>query len=200
LLWTAAFFVAFCVLLVANTTSYAQRYPAADIETAERTAEALITEYVNAERLRSAPEAPHLQTDTFLAAIARQRSEEMARGAPFGHEDGEGRFVAADRIYAHLGSNGTVGENIMMERLTIISLGMGAISLGKGAVPAFDPDVFARRAVQDWLNSPDHRRNILESRFDRTGVGVAVAGSSFYATQVFWGEPRLPPDEDDRRK
>ena len=40
---------------------------------------------------------------------------------------------------------------------------------------------------QLFLNSPDHRRNMLDGRYDRYGVGVAVVGGRYYTAQVFAG-------------
>ena len=90
--------------------------------------------------------------------IARQRSGDMANGAPFAHEDSAGHFVASEKVQARFGQYGTIGENIMMER---------------DPARAFDAEAFARRAVQGWMNSEGHRANILSPAYDRSGVGVA---------------------------
>jgi uncharacterized protein YkwD len=40
--------------------------------------------------------------------------------------------------------------------------------------------------VEQWLNSPGHRRNLMDRRFAETGVGVAQGPSGdWYAVQVF---------------
>ncbi len=43
--------------------------------------------------------------------------------------------------------------------------------------------------VNDWMNSPDHRRNILDSRYERIGVavkrGVFLDREQWFAVQVF---------------
>jgi uncharacterized protein YkwD len=99
----------------------------------------------------------------------------MAHGAPFAHEDNEGHFAVAEKIRARFGPYGAIGENIMMER---------------DPARAFEPESFARRAVQGWMNSEGHRANILSPAYDRSGVGVVIEGSYIYATQVFWGPPK----------
>ena len=44
-------------------------------------------------------------------------------------------------------------------------------------------------AMQGWLRSPGHHRNILRADDRLTGVGVAQAGDgSWYLTQVFGGQ------------
>lgn len=37
------------------------------------------------------------------------------------------------------------------------------------------------------MNSPEHRANILDPRFDSTGVGVAREGDQAVATEIFHG-------------
>jgi len=168
-----------------NSAPLAQNYRAVDIEANERAAETLIAERINAERARFAPSAPHLVSDSALTSIARQRSDDMAHGAPFAHEDSEGHFVAGEKVQARFGQYGTIGENIMMER---------------DPARAFDAEAFARRAVQGWMNSEGHRANILSPDYDRSGVGVAIAGSYIYATQVFWGPPKRSGTTRNRRR
>src|SRR5215471_10096505 len=138
-------------MAVVHGASRAQNYRAVDIEADQQAAEALIIEGINAERARFAPDAPQLATDSSLEWIAHQRSDDMAHGAPFAHEDKEGHFAVADGIRARFGPYGTIGENIMMER---------------DPARAFEPKAFARRAVQGWMNSEGHRANILSPAYD----------------------------------
>ena len=43
-----------------------------------------------------------------------------------------------------------------------------------------------KSVVRGWMNSPDHRRNILKCRFQDTGVGYATTGAGVaYWTQDF---------------
>jgi len=167
-----------------NSAPLAQNYRAVDIAANERAAETFITQRINAERARLAPGTPQLAADSSLVSIARQRSDDMAHGAPFAHEDSEGHFVAGEKVQARFGMYGAIGENIMMER---------------DPARAFDAAAFARRAVQGWMNSEGHRANILSPAYDRSGVGVVIAGSYIYATQVFWGPPKRARIERNRR-
>ena len=177
--------IVICALAVVNGASRAQNYRAVDIEADEQTAEVLITDRINAERTRLAPGVPHLAADSSLQRIAHQRSDDMAHGAPFAHEDKEGNFAVAEKVQARFGPYGAIGENIMMER---------------DPARAFEPESFARRAVQGWMNSEGHRANILSPAYDRSGVGVIIEGSYVYATQVFWGPARRPGVKGDRRR
>lgn len=145
----------------------------ADIERAERQAETLIARELDAERARLTPDAPALARDAALNEIARSRSQEMASGAPFSHYDSDGHFVAEDMMAKQFGAKGVFGENILQEELP----------------GNFDAAGFASRAVEGWMSSPGHRRNILYADFHRAGIGVVVRGRSVYATEVFLGPP-----------
>ncbi len=46
-------------------------------------------------------------------------------------------------------------------------------------------DELAARAVEGWMNSPGHRRNILKLEYDEAGIGVAYVNSYVIITQVF---------------
>lgn len=43
----------------------------------------------------------------------------------------------------------------------------------------------SRRALESLLRSPNHRRHLLNPRFNRVGVGVVGDGSSYLVTQLF---------------
>ncbi len=171
------FAFAFGLIIAAATLGQAQPLRAIDVAAEERSAEALIVERINTERARLAPDARALTADAALVHVARRRSRAMAEGAPFAHEDENGRFAAADLVHKDFGPYGAVGENIMMER---------------DSSRAFQAEAFARRAVAGWMSSDGHRANILSRDFDRSGIGVAIRGSYVYATQVFWGPPPKP--------
>jgi uncharacterized protein YkwD len=138
---------------------------------AERIAEALITQRVNLQRAALAPDAPPLVADPALNEIARARSDAMAHGAPFSHVDENGRAIAIDMMQARFGPHGTWGENILEE----------------GGFQVFDPTEFAQRAVDSWMSSPGHRKNILSADYGQSSVGVIVDGDHVFATEVFMG-------------
>jgi uncharacterized protein YkwD len=140
----------------------------------ERAAETLIAEGIDAERARFAPDAPRLAQDPDLTDIARERSDTMAHGAPFSHEDVNGRFIAADMVRERFGPHGAIGENI----------------LEMHGSQGFDAASFAQNAVSSWMTSPGHRANILSPDYVSSGIGVAVNGGDAYATQVFRAPPK----------
>jgi len=167
--------ILFALLIGAAALSHAQTYRAVDIEAEEQKAELFIAERIAVERARFAPDARPLASDSALTKIARERSGEMAEGAPFAHEDEQGRFAAAGKVHVRFGPYGAIGENIVLER---------------DSSGSFEAEAFARRAVQNWMNSEGHRAAILSPLFDRNGVGVVFKGTAAYATQVFWGPPK----------
>jgi uncharacterized protein YkwD len=142
-------------------------------------AEALITQGIDEARAELEPGAPMLVRNGELDRIARIRSEAMAKGIdPFAHEDSKGNPAATDMMRERISPYGAFGENIMYEY---------------HSQAPFNPQSFAKAAVEGWLNSPGHRANILSYYFDRSGIGVAVSGGMAYATQVFMGPPRTAP-------
>lgn len=144
-------------------------------------AEALIVEGIDAQRAKFAPEAPPLVPDIDLTRIAQRRSCDMARGtSDFSHTDAQGNFIAGYLVRARFGPYGAVGENIMEMS--------GTVQYGR--LP-FSPAQFAREAVEGWMESPGHRKNILNPRYDTSGIGVAMVGGQAFATQVFRGPPHM---------
>jgi len=146
-------------------------------ENPERIAEKLIAERVNAGRADMASELPAFVREPVLDEIARERSRDMAAGAPFDHQDEHGGYPAIEKIRARYSRVGAMGENIAQD-----------YQYARGS---FDPRTFAGRAVKGWFDSPGHRENILSPWFTHSGVGVALSagGTTIYATQVFWGPP-----------
>ena len=153
--------------------------PAFAADDRERLAEKLIERAVNEGRERLAPELPALIDEPMLDGIARERSEAMAHGAPFAHEDEHGGYPAIEKMRARYSRFGAMGENIMMSF--------------DPAGRAYDPKQFAARAVKSWFESDGHRGNILSAAFTHCGTGVAASRTMVYATQVFWGPATKRP-------
>lgn len=121
---------------------------------------------INAERTSRGLLA--LRWDESTAAIAVAHSRDMATREYFAHEDPSGGNVG-DRmsgLVAGCRAWGT-GENISW------------VGRWRGRrVPA--------RAVETWMASPPHRAGILDRRYERTGIGVALTAERVYLTQNFW--------------
>lgn len=115
---------------------------------------------VNLERVEAGCGA--LKLDDMLTAAARKHSEDMALARFIGHvgSDGStvGRRANASGYYFIL-----IGENIS------------------------DGDASAEQIVDAWMHSMRHRENILNCRYEDTGVWVTPgrSGKGLYWVQVF---------------
>lgn len=108
---------------------------------------------------------PPLAWDSDLCQMARTHSEKMARQGFFSHETPDGLRLKDRARAAGISHFQLLGENI-------------ACNQGFD-----DPGVFA---VERWMLSPGHRRNILNARFQRSAIGVFVApDGTVYLTQDF---------------
>jgi uncharacterized protein YkwD len=105
-----------------------------------------------------------LAYDEDLAAIAEAHSEDMAERGYYDHEDPEGnkwghRYEEYGYDCAIETDRGTVtgGENLYQ------------IAYSGRSLSATD---VAERAVDGWMNSPEHRKNMLQDYWRREGIGV----------------------------
>lgn len=127
------------------------------------TEESSIFALVNRERARS--NLSGLVWDAELAALARSYSQKMADESFFGHIDGDNRSVVERAENFGLRYWRKIGENLFFSQ---------------------GYDRFDAVAVRGWMNSPSHRENILDRRFNASGIGVARApGGKIYVTQIF---------------
>jgi hypothetical protein len=116
-----------------------------------------VFELANQERAKAG--APPLKWNNNLAIAARLHSNEMARQKQLSHQ-----FSDEAELGARLAQQGT----------------------------RFDADAenvgFASSADElhsGWMNSPGHRTNMLNPKYDEMGVGIARVGDRLYATQDF---------------
>ena len=131
-----------------------------DLAAMERRTERL----VNDARRNEGSLRPLVHSDV-LAEIAREHSQDMARNDYLGHDDSRGhgpdwRVRQRGIRYRSVAEN--VAENRGWE----------------------DP---VARAVDGWLRSPGHRRNIMDRGLTESGVGIALDPESgtLYFTQLF---------------
>jgi uncharacterized protein YkwD len=118
---------------------------------------------INAERSKMG--VSELEWSESLAAVARLHSEDMANVKFFSHRGSDGSMVdeRADRL--GLGAWRSIGENIAYMR-------------------GFDDP--ASLAVEKWLESPAHRKNLLGPNWKESAVGVAMTDDgTYYMTEVF---------------
>ncbi|HNQ14829.1 MAG TPA: CAP domain-containing protein [Pyrinomonadaceae bacterium] len=120
-------------------------------------------ELINRERLKLGLTAIAWSEDA--ARIARLHSENMARLNFFGHSGVDGKMVDERADQLGVKKWRAIGENIAFNR------------------GYRDP---IRTAVDKWMLSTSHRNNLLNPRWQETGIGIAVTPEGcFYFTQVF---------------
>jgi uncharacterized protein YkwD len=132
-----------------------------------------------------------LGTDGALASIARAHSKDMAVHGYFGHVNLQGmdptaRGAAAgytcrkdsDMYYTY-----GIAENLFA------TWRYNSVLFVDGRATGFDWDTeeaIAEQTVDAWMNSPDHRANLLASGVNREGIGVAISDNDLvFVTEDF---------------
>ncbi len=132
--------------------------------------ESLILKWTNAERRKR--HIPLLKISAPLNRLAEAHSRNQARTGIMGHNSEKfpkGWQTFDERIKRlHFSAPATYGENIFW---TSAKLPLSMAGL----------DNYCRKAVQAWMSSPGHRRNILSVKFGLMGLGYCNG----YITQLF---------------
>jgi uncharacterized protein YkwD len=130
-----------------------------DVMTLEESVNQQINQYRRSQGL------PPLRLDSRISAIALNHSQRMAsKQVPFSHNGFKSRYQQIAQVIRSQG----VAENI-------------AYNQGSR-----DP---VKTAVQGWLQSSGHHKNIM-GQYQITGIGVAKnAGGEYYFTQLFVSVP-----------
>ena len=141
-------------------------------------------ELVNAARDEAG--LPALDPDPVLDEAAQGHADDMVERDYYAHVGPDGR-TPHDRFLAAGGSRWSLsGENIAM---------------CSGCSPP--PDIARVEAFQTgWMQSPEHRENILRVGFDSFGFGIAGEAEEIYAVQTFAGpgsDDGAPLDADGAR-
>lgn len=158
----------------------APNVPAAPNEKINAVAQ-LIQRGINHER--AARNLPPLIWDAPLNEIAQARSNDMIRRAYFSHEDPQQGTVAfQDLIRSQNYHFLLAGENIA----EIKNQG-SLVPSGLTVYARYGPGEIAEQFVVGWINSAEHRENIINPHFRKTGIalGVSVDGTRIVATQIF---------------
>ncbi len=110
---------------------------------------------------RASKNLPPLKLDPQISEKCRIHSQAMANGqVPFGHGGSKARFQAVRQVVRWQ----EIAENV-------------AFNSGYA-----DP---GKEAVQGWIESPSHQRNIV-GKYDLTGMGIVRnAKGEYYFTQIF---------------
>ena len=120
---------------------------------------------LNADRAASG-QAP-LAANSVLSGLARQRSQQMLASGQFSHYDAAGQLIFAGLLNSAGFPYAFAGENLAENNYA------WGQSLDE--------------ANAELMNSPTHRANILNARFNEAGVGIAGPGprGEYYYTQLF---------------
>ncbi|EOR26566.1 hypothetical protein A500_07641 [Clostridium sartagoforme AAU1] len=127
--------------------------------------EQAIFQRVNKERAAAGLTA--LSYNTTMEYYARIKSKDMGDKGYFDHKDPQGRLIT-EQMKADGVSYNAWGENIAY------------IQGARG------DSALATQFMDNWMNSPGHRANILSSNFSSIGIGVFKIGDTYYATQEFY--------------
>jgi len=94
--------------------------------------------------------------------------------------------MLARRYFGHVGPGGPrLEERLWRAGVYALKVAENLYQLEGPYLPAD----FARRAVEGWLGSPGHRRNLLEPGFDRMAVAVLGEDGRYVAVQEFAYRP-----------
>lgn len=149
-------------VLAAQLVSPAQAAPGVAVQS-DRTArmETRIVDRIN--QVRAEHQLKKLASSSTLTMIARKYAHRMATEDFFSHYDPSGDSVAERVTQAGMDYR-LVGENIFK-----------SFNIGNPVEPA----------VNQWMQSPGHRKNILTGDFTETGVGIWKEGDEYRIVQVF---------------
>jgi uncharacterized protein YkwD len=175
------------LLLVVAPTAATKRPGQPDIRISNL--ERRVHDLINKERLGHKLMA--LAFDERLSKIARGHSQDMAARDFFSHTNPEGQdatargklagFTCRKQIARNTFSEG-LGENLFQDNL------YSRIRIS-GSERSYDWNTLediAAHSLKGWMNSPGHRRNILEKNYGQTGIGIAVSDDDkVYITQLF---------------
>ena len=109
----------------------------------------------------------------FFDHINAQGEDPTARGRRAGYECRK----AIDKTTFHIG----LAENLS----EIPRFSRARTTGGRTTYDWNAAEDIARQAVDGWMKSPGHRRNILDGTYTESGVGVALSDNDIYITQLF---------------
>ncbi|MFC6872658.1 CAP domain-containing protein [Halobellus marinus] len=148
--------------------------------------ESLVHYYVN--EVRSDRGLRELDYDADLAAIARSHSSDMVDRVFFSHTTPEGRDIG-DRYRAHEYHVDYPRRNRWGENIAQRSFPLSRIDRRPEEDRSRILVETAQAIVDQWLNSPEHRKNLLDENWKREGIGASVRESTtpeqLFVTQNF---------------
>ena len=151
----------------------------------------LVHAVVNRERLKL--NLGELDWNDQVAAIARAHSEDMAKRNYFSHVNPEGEDPSARAARQGWTAGKGVSEGDVVSGLTENIGRVGRyhylrreVKEGKVTrflVRWFKPEQMAEQIVKGWMNSPSHRKNMLDPERSLEGIGLGIRREHIYVTQ-----------------
>ena len=145
-------------------------------------------------RQRSARQVDALDWSDDLASVAESHSQDMARRGFFAHRTPDGRPPKQRVLEGGVDCRTDVGDGSYREgvaenlyRTTAYESVRERRSGGRTTreVDWFTSSELAINAVESWLDSPGHRRNLLAESPSAHGIGTAISTDDrVYITQV----------------
>lgn len=139
-----------------------------------------VYELVNVQR--TAYGLSSLRWNSEISIVAREHSEDMATNGYFSHTNLQGLNISDRLKSAGIYYWNTSAENILKQSIVkyfVIDTHGNIVRTEYKSLESF-----AREAVESWMNSSGHRKNIL-GNFTETGIGVAENNNTYYFTQDF---------------
>ncbi len=128
-----------------------------------------------------------LELDLRLMFVAQMHSEDMAKHDYYSHTNraGDDPTARARKAGYNCQNPRSIG---VAENIHVL---YGHTSMLYGQPYQWETqERMIQRFVADWINSPGHRRNILDPRYTKTGIGVGFGPydglpSAIFVTQKF---------------
>lgn len=133
-----------------------------------------------------------LLNDTVLFAAAKDHAAYLNKNNLLSHFENDipAKYSPQDRVHFHGDSTMVAGENV----LSTFALTPLRNKYDDAKTPPHTNETYGQLAadmVSGWVHSPPHYRNMLDARYEFTGVAVDYnpADNSFKAVQVFGYKP-----------
>ncbi len=142
--------------------------------------EQLIHEEIN--KVKRANGLPLLSKDRTLRNAATDQNNYQIRKGDLSHTQGNaGKQTLKDRISFYGGGFQATAENVIYEGFIIRTTGTQREIIA----PTYREQ--AKKMVKSWMDSPGHRKNIMNPNYDQVGTAVGYHGElhAVFSTQVF---------------
>ncbi|NLV26702.1 MAG: hypothetical protein GXY48_06005 [Methanomicrobiales archaeon] len=146
--------------------------------------------YLKTNKYRQYKGLNELNLDSFLSSIADAHTVDMIKRNYFSHYtpeglDPKGRADIAGYESSKKMDDGTIRSGIA-ENIIRIAAGYNIGKTYSGFVDPTLPEEIADIIMIEWINSPEHNKNLINPEIEKIGIGTRFDGEFFYATQNFF--------------